>query len=98
MYSRYSLFVSSIYLSVVYTVFLFLIDDIYISGYLSQKGIVKKVIKFDMNNLDLKGRLLDVNSNNRQINPLKNINTSQKNRKWSIDVIKYYEEFIVKKQ
>jgi len=75
---------------------IFLIDDIYISGYLSQKGIVKKVIKFDMNTLE--GKMLDTNSNNRRINPLININTTQKYKEWSIDVIKYYEEFIVKKQ
>lgn len=75
---------------------IFLTDDIYISGYLSQKGIIKKAIKFNMN--ILKPGLLDYNSNNRKINPLKDINTTRKNRKWSIDVIKYYEEFIVKKQ
>ena len=46
----------------------------------------------------LKCKLLDYNSNNRLIKPLKDINTTQKNIQWTTEVIKYYEEFIVKKQ
>ena len=80
-------------------------DDIYLSGYVSVKGIVKKAIYFakneTINKIDNlkpnKSAVLDPDSRSRRINPLIDINSKIKNKKWAVDCLKYYEKYLIRK-
>jgi len=87
------------------------VDDIFLSGYLGTKGIIKIVPKFSKNSFDdylfkkiIKEKLnkrmlynLDPDSPNRQISPLADINSSQAGVGRNIQSMKYFEKFIFKK-
>jgi hypothetical protein len=82
---------------------LFYTDDIFLSGYLSQKGVIKKVIHFPkndtINKIDNyrpnKTAVLDFDSKSRIINPLAEINNKPRANKWVRDVLIYYEKYLI---
>ena len=75
----------------------FFIDDIYISKYLELNNIQRKLIQFDNNEITsfYKSKIkIDLDSDNRMINPLVNIN--HKNPNYTIDLILYFNNLIKK--
>jgi hypothetical protein len=84
------------------------VDDVFLSGYLGRKGILKIVPKFSKNKYDLyllhriiKEKLpkkflyhLDPSSNNRKIKPLADINSGKKGMEHTLVCLKYFEKYL----
>ena len=83
----------------------FHVDDIYLSGYLAQKGILKKLAIFGDNDVTKKlddylktnkSLIIDFDTRNKTINSLTAINSQRIGVMDSIKAVKYFEKYLVK--